>query len=27
MLGLTLVFVFAQAIYLSRFMETGDSKE
>jgi intracellular septation protein len=27
MLGLTLVFVFAQAFYLSRFMETGDSKE
>jgi intracellular septation protein len=27
MLGLTLVFVFAQAIYLSRFMETGDGKE
>jgi hypothetical protein len=23
----TLVFVFAQAIYLSRFMEAGDSKE
>ena len=27
MLGLTLVFVFAQAFYLSRFMETGESKE
>ena len=27
MLGLTLVFVFAQAFYLSRFMEAGDSKE
>jgi intracellular septation protein len=27
MLGLTLMFVFAQAIYLSRFMETGDNKE
>ena len=27
MLGLTLVFVFAQAIYLSRFMETDAGKE
>jgi intracellular septation protein len=26
MVGLTLVFVFAQALYLSRFMEAGDSK-
>jgi intracellular septation protein len=27
MLGLTLLFVFVQAFYLSRFMEPGDSKE
>jgi len=27
MLGLTLAFVFAQAIYLSRFMEAGEGKE